>query len=53
MIFGANYRILKLLKEKKIKTRIRAKDVLLEQSKRYLINVAGRTIMEKIPEKLN
>ena len=48
----AYYRILKLLKEKKINTRISVKDALLQLSKIYLTDVGDRTIMAEIPKKV-
>ncbi len=48
----ADYRILKLLKEKKINTRISVKDALLQLSKIYLTDVGDRTIMAEIPKKV-
>ena len=48
----AYYRILKLLKNKKINNRISVKDVLLQLSKIYLTDVGERTIMAEIPKKV-
>ncbi len=47
----AYYRILKLLKAKKISSRISVKDALLQLSKIYLTDVGDRTIMAEIPKK--
>jgi hypothetical protein len=44
----AYYRILKLLKNKKINNRISVKDSLLQLSKIYLTDVEERTIMAEI-----
>ena len=46
------YRILKLLKNKKINNRISVKDALLQLSKIYLTDVGERTIMAEIPKKV-
>ena len=46
------YRILKLLKNKKINNRISVKDALLQLSKIYLTDVGKRTIMAEIPKKV-
>ncbi len=48
----AYYRILKLLKEKKINTRISVKDALLQLSKIYLTDVGDRTVMAELPKKV-
>ena len=48
----AYYRILKLLKSKKINTRISVKDALLQLSKIYLTDIGDRTIMAEIPKKV-
>ena len=48
----AYYRILKLLKNKKIINRISVKDALLQLSKIYLTGVGERTIMAEIPKKV-
>ncbi|EQD74847.1 TPR repeat protein, partial [mine drainage metagenome] len=48
----AYYRILKLLKNKKINNRISVKDALLQLSKIYLTDVGDRTIMAEIPKKV-
>ena len=48
----AYYRILKLLREKKINTRISVKDALLQLSKIYLADVGDRVIMAEIPKKV-
>ena len=48
----AYYRILKLLKNKKINNRISVKDTLLQLSKLYLTDVGERTIMAEIPKKV-
>ena len=48
----AYYRILKLLKEKKVNTGISVKDALLQLSKIYLVNVGGRPIIAEIPKKV-
>ena len=43
---------LKLLKEKKINTRISVKDALLQLSKIYLTDIGDRTMVAEIPEKV-
>ncbi|MHB1492500.1 MAG: hypothetical protein ACYCR7_03640 [Thermoplasmataceae archaeon] len=48
----AYYRILKLLKNRKINNRISVKDALLQLSKIYLTDVGERTIMAEIPKKV-
>jgi len=48
----AYYRLLKLLKEKKINNKISVKDALLQLSKIYLTDVGNRTIMAEIPKKV-
>ena len=48
----AYYRILKLLREKKINTRISVKDALMQLSKIYLTDVGDRVIMAEIPKKV-
>ena len=48
----AYYRILKLLKDRKINRRISVKDALLQLSKIYLTDVGDRTIMAEIPKKV-
>ena len=48
----AYYRILKLLKSKKINSRISVKDALLQLSKIYLTDVGDRIIMAEIPKKV-
>ncbi|MGC8629681.1 MAG: transposase [Thermoplasmata archaeon] len=48
----AYYRILKLLKSKKLNMRISVKDALLQLSKIYLTDVEDRTIMAEIPKKV-
>ncbi|MHB8395584.1 MAG: transposase [Thermoplasmataceae archaeon] len=48
----AYYRILKLLKNRKINGRISVKDALLQLSKIYLTDVGDRTIMAEIPKKV-
>ena len=48
----AYYRILKLLKNRKVNSRISVKDALLQLSKIYLTDVGGRTIMAEIPKKV-
>lgn len=48
----AYYRILKLLKNRKINGRISVKDALLQLSKIYLTDVGERTIMVEIPKKV-
>ncbi|MHB1440169.1 MAG: IS1634-like element ISFac6 family transposase, partial [Cuniculiplasma sp.] len=48
----AYYRILKLLKSKKINTRISVKDALLQLSKIYLTDIGDRTITAEIPKKV-
>jgi transposase len=47
----AYYRILKLLKEKRINDRISVKDAILQLSKIYLTDVGERTIIAEIPKK--
>ena len=46
------YRILNLLKDKKINKRRSVKDALLRLSKIYLTDVGDRTIMAEIPKKV-
>ena len=48
----AYYRILKLLKTKKINGRISVKDALLQLSKIYLADIGDRTITAEIPKKV-
>ena len=48
----AYYRILKLLKIRKINGRISVKDALLQLSKIYLTDIGDRTIMAEIPKKV-
>ncbi|WP_298275977.1 transposase [Ferroplasma sp.] len=48
----AYYRLLKLLKEKKINNKISVKDALLQLSKIYLTDVGDRIIMAEIPKKV-
>ena len=48
----AYYRILKLLKDRKINSRVSVKDALLQLSKIYLTDVGNRTIMAEIPKKV-
>ena len=48
----AHYRILNLLKDRKINKRIRVKDALLQLSKICLTDVGDRTIMAEIPKKV-
>lgn len=45
------YRILKLLKEKHVNSRISVKDAILQLSKIYLTDVGNRTIVAEIPKK--
>ncbi len=47
----AYYRILKLLKEKRINDRISVKDAILQLSKIYITDVGGRSIVGEIPKK--
>ena len=46
------YRILKLLKNKKINSRTGVKDALLQLSKKYLTDVGERTMIAEIPKKV-
>lgn len=48
----AYYRILKLLKIKRINSRISVKDAILQLSKIYLTDVGDRTILAEIPKKV-
>jgi len=48
----AYYRILKLLKNRKINNRISVKDALLQLSKIYLTDIGERTIIAEIPKKV-
>ncbi|MHB8397127.1 MAG: hypothetical protein ACYDBK_08015, partial [Thermoplasmataceae archaeon] len=47
----AYYRILKLLKEKHVNSRISVKDAILQLSKIYLTDIGNRTIVAEIPKK--
>ena len=46
------YRILELLKNKKINSRTSVKDALLQLSKIYLTDVVERTMIAEIPKKV-
>ena len=46
------YRILKLLKSKKINNKVSVKDALLHPSKMYLTDIGNRTIMAEIPNQV-
>ncbi|MCL4332588.1 MAG: hypothetical protein M1162_03590, partial [Candidatus Thermoplasmatota archaeon] len=46
------YRILKLLKEKRINSRISVKDAILQLSKIYLTDVGDRIMMAEMPKKV-
>ena len=48
----AYYRILKLLKEKRINSRISVKDAILQLSKIYLTDVGDRIMMAEMPKKV-
>ncbi|MCL5786553.1 MAG: hypothetical protein M1151_07825 [Candidatus Thermoplasmatota archaeon] len=48
----AYYRILKLLKTKKINGRISVKDALLQLSRIYLADIGDRTITAETPKKV-
>ena len=45
------YRILKLLKEKRVSDRVSVKDAVLQLSKIYLVDAGGRTIVAEVPKK--